>query len=242
MTKETAATVWQTLSRINVTDKIEAKNGFSYLSWAWAWGAVKDAYPSASYEKHIFDVNGMKVPYMKTSQGGYVVVTVRAGGEEATEVFPILNHANKPIQDPNPFDVNTALQRCMTKAIAMLGLGHYIYAGEDLPPDDITAPDVAPKTATKDAALPPTSDAVVFGIKREGGEKAEVEKASGVAMIKEVFLKFLPTATVLNDVNYLWRSNTVALETLKAADEAVYNEVVGAFATRKAEIQKQGAK
>ena len=31
------------------------------------------------------------------------------------------------------FDINTAIMRCLTKNLAMFGLGHYIYAGEDLP-------------------------------------------------------------------------------------------------------------
>jgi hypothetical protein len=60
-------------------------------------------------------------------------VTVFTNDDTQTEVFPVLNHSNKPVQNPNAFDVNTALQRCLVKAIAMLGLGLYIYAGEDLP-------------------------------------------------------------------------------------------------------------
>ena len=31
------------------------------------------------------------------------------------------------------FDVNKAIMRCLTKNLAMFGLGLYIYAGEDLP-------------------------------------------------------------------------------------------------------------
>ena len=63
----------------------------------------------------------------------YVQVSVHVEGETQTEVFPVLNHSNKPIRSPSSFDVNTALQRALVKAIAMLGLGLYIYAGEDVP-------------------------------------------------------------------------------------------------------------
>ena len=65
----------------------------------------------------------------------YVQVTVRipSANTEATEIMPVLNHANKAIQHPDSFQVNTSLQRCLAKAIANLGLGMYIYRGEDLP-------------------------------------------------------------------------------------------------------------
>ena len=42
-------TTFETLSAINVNDKVEKKNNLTYLSWAWAWGIVKQYYPQASY-------------------------------------------------------------------------------------------------------------------------------------------------------------------------------------------------
>ena len=63
----------------------------------------------------------------------YVKVTVYTNDDIQTEVFPVLNHSNKPVQNPDAFTVNTSMQRCLVKAIAMLGLGLYIYAGEDVP-------------------------------------------------------------------------------------------------------------
>jgi hypothetical protein len=50
-----------------------------------------------------------------------------------TAHLPVMDHRNKAIQKPNAFEVNTAMQRCLVKAIALHGLGLYIYAGEDLP-------------------------------------------------------------------------------------------------------------
>ena len=48
--------------------------------------------------------------------------------------MPVLNHANRPVQKPNSFEVNASLQRCMAKAISMAtGLGIHLYSGEDLP-------------------------------------------------------------------------------------------------------------
>jgi len=37
------------------------------------------------------------------------------------------------VKNPDSFAVNTAMMRCLVKAIALHGLGLYIYAGEDLP-------------------------------------------------------------------------------------------------------------
>lgn len=128
--------IWQTLSCIDVNKHTEKKQGMTYLSWAWAWGIVKDSYPNASFEKHQFDGPNGKRPYMIDEHGfAFVMVTVRIEDEEQTEILPVLK-GNKPVQNPNSFDINTALQRCMVKCLAYFGLGHYIYAGEDLPPED----------------------------------------------------------------------------------------------------------
>jgi hypothetical protein len=44
-----------------------------------------------------------------------------------------MDYKNKAIPNPDAFAVNTAIMRCMTKALSLHGLGLYIYAGEDLP-------------------------------------------------------------------------------------------------------------
>lgn len=126
------STVWNTLSAVDVNKYVEKKNSFSYLSWAWAWSILKDHYPDATYHKHIF--NGL--PFMLDPNGyGYVQVTVSVPSLDSscTEIMPVLNHANKPIQNPDSFEVNKSLQRCLAKAIAALGLGAYLFQGEDLP-------------------------------------------------------------------------------------------------------------
>jgi len=122
------------LSAVDCRDHIEKKGKFSYLSWTWAWTTLKRHCPEARFQKHSFEVMGREVPYMTDENGfAFVKVTVFTNDDTQTEVFPVLNHSNRPIQNPNAFDVNTALQRCLVKAIAMLGLGLYIYAGEDVP-------------------------------------------------------------------------------------------------------------
>jgi len=125
------------LNAIDCTEHVEKKGKFTYLSWAWAWQTLKEHCPDATFEKHIFYNSDAQrqTPFMLDGAGyAYVMVTVTVDGLEATEIMPVLNHQNKPITNPNSFDVNTALQRTLVKAIAFHGLGLYIYAGEDVNP------------------------------------------------------------------------------------------------------------
>ena len=128
---------YEVLSKIDCSKHVEKKGKFNYLSWSFAWDTLKTHCPEATFEKHTFfkgDDVGSRIPYMRDAEGyAYVMVTVKVDGQSSTEIMPVLNHSNKPIQNPNSFDVNTALQRCLVKAIAFTGLGLYIYAGEDLP-------------------------------------------------------------------------------------------------------------
>jgi len=64
-----------------------------------------------------------------------VFVDVTMFGKTLTCQLPVLDHKNKAIPNPDAFQVNTAIMRCLAKGIAMHGLGLYIYAGEDLPED-----------------------------------------------------------------------------------------------------------
>lgn len=70
---------------------------------------------------------------MQTPLGFFVEVSVTIDGVEKSQIHPILDNTNKPIKTPNPFQINTSIQRALVKAIALHGLGLYVYAGEDLP-------------------------------------------------------------------------------------------------------------
>ena len=125
-------TIWSTLKGVDVHEKkmVEQKNDLSYISWAKAWSALCDAYPNATMEKHC---NEHGLPYFKDDQGWcFTKVTVKVNDKSITEVLPVLSFNNKPIQHPNSFQVNTSLQRCLAKAIALHGMGVTIYSGEDL--------------------------------------------------------------------------------------------------------------
>lgn len=149
--------IWATMSQMDIRKFTEKKNGFTYLSWAHALRLLKDHVPNAIVVKHQFkQPDGSLLPMMLDSQGyAYVQVTVHLGEGEVntTEIMPVLNHANKPIQNPNSFEVNAQIQRCMAKAISMAtGLGIHLYAGEDMPASTSARLDSSRSTAGEGAA------------------------------------------------------------------------------------------
>lgn len=131
---------YKVLSRINVNEHTEKKNGLTYLSWAWAWDVLMSHYPD-SYTAINRPVN-TDMPYWTDGNTCWVDVSVTLvwnGNERVrSEVFPIMDYKNKsiPADKVTSFDVNTALQRAWTKCIARHGLGFYIYAGQDLPNEE----------------------------------------------------------------------------------------------------------
>jgi len=118
------------LNQINVSQHIERKGNFAYLSWPYAVAQLRQADPTATWNV-VRDSNGF--PYLKTDCGFFVEVEVTVNGVRLSQIHPVLDARNKPIEQPSAFDINTSIQRCLVKAIALHGLGLYVYAGEDLP-------------------------------------------------------------------------------------------------------------
>lgn len=154
--------------QLNVNDKTEKKNDLTYLSWAWAWQETLKICPTATYEiKHFVDKDGVSRCYQYDPSLGYMVFTsVTINGLTREMWLPVMDGANKAMLDHSyeyivgkgdkqykkkveqatMFDVNKTIMRCLTKNLAMFGLGIYIYAGEDLPmeiEDPITAEQIA---------------------------------------------------------------------------------------------------
>ena len=117
------------LLKKNVNEHVEKKNGLSYLSWAWAWAEALKADPKASYKIEMF---GDKC-FMDINGTAMVFVTVTMFDKPMTCQLPVMDYRNKAILNPDAFAVNTAIMRCMTKALALHGLGLYLYSGEDVP-------------------------------------------------------------------------------------------------------------
>ena len=121
------------LLSVNVNEHTEKKGKLTYLSWAWAWAEVLKVDPSATWVCHTYGPQGAEQPYMNVGQTAMVHTSVTIKGLRRDCMLPVMDHLNKAIKNPDAFQVNTAIMRCMTKAISMHGLGLYIYAGEDLP-------------------------------------------------------------------------------------------------------------
>lgn len=128
--------VFETLFAINCNDHTEKKNGLTYLSWSFAWAELKKVYPKSFYtvyeNEHGWNYfTDGKTAWVKTG------VTVVDGDEqlEHIEYLPVMDFRNRsiPIDQLTSFNVNSTIQRSLTKACARHGLGLYIYAGEDLP-------------------------------------------------------------------------------------------------------------
>lgn len=124
--------VFDVLNDINVNDKTEKKGKLTYLSWAWAWGQLKKNYPNANYKVY---ENADGWNYFTDGRTAWVKVEVMVNGLGHIEYLPIMDNQNRSIalDKITSFNVNTSIQRALTKAIARHGLGLYIYAGEDLP-------------------------------------------------------------------------------------------------------------
>lgn len=120
------------LNAINVSDKTEKKNGMTYLSWAWAWGELKKLHPDATYTVY---ENKDGWLYHTDGRTCWVKTGVTVNGIENIEYLPVMDFRNNsiPADKVTSYDVNKAVQRSLTKAVARHGLGLYIYAGEDLP-------------------------------------------------------------------------------------------------------------
>ena len=113
------------LSRIDVSKHVEKKGQLSYLSWAWAWGVLMEHYPDANYT---FAENEIHLDGSVT-----VHCSLTVDGITRAMWLPVMDNRNNSIQNPTSRAISDQKMRCLVKAIAMHGLGHYIYAGEDLP-------------------------------------------------------------------------------------------------------------
>ena len=130
---------FEKLNSINVNDKTEKKNGLTYLSWAWAWGEVKKLFPNATYKIYeTTNPQGYVCNYFTDGKTCWVKTGVIINELEHIEELPVMDYKNKsiPLETVTSFDVNKAIQRSLTKAVARHGLGLYIYAGEDLPEEE----------------------------------------------------------------------------------------------------------
>lgn len=191
------------LNNIDVSEKIEKKNGLSYLSWAWAWGELKKKYPMSYYTVY---ENEHGWNYFTDGKTGWVKTGVTViledskqekidennykirleSGMEHIEYLPIMDFRNKsiPLENITSFDVNKAIQRSLTKAVARHGLGLYIYAGEDLPEE--AAKEKSKIDKLKDEIKTKYKDKAQDKLKEIGKKLSELTEEELIKMLEEL--------------------------------------------------------
>jgi hypothetical protein len=208
--------IWDTLSAIDVSDRIKKKNDLSYLSWAWAWQVMMENYPETTY---IFHDN-------EYHPGDTVTVhcTVIINGFSRCMFLPVMTgFTNKAMSKPSARDIGDSKMRCLTKAFAMFGLGHYIYAGEDLPstnernrkgnPAKEEAKQEEAKQAVEDASKPAPTD-----------EEMDVHRA-----VEEVMTVEIAELNNLDGLKMFWRTSAKALKAMEKQDINRYHNVLKLF-------------
>jgi len=215
--KHTYASVWQTLSAIDCSEKAEKKNGLTYLSWAWAWGILMEHYPEATYQflNEEWDSEGRAT----------VWCSVKIGELDRLMWLPVMDYKNKAIVKPDTRAVSDTRMRCLTKCLAMYGLGHYIYAGEDLPSQTETAeePKPEPKKAAKPEPAPNADDTldILISTFNKFSEDPETENQ---------------TVAGLED---LYRQNVGAITQLQESSPEDYVQLMAHLKAMKAELQSK---
>ena len=202
------------LLKINVNDHTEKKNGLTYLSWAWAWAEVLKADSKANFKVEMFD----GTPLMPVGGSFMVWVTVTIFDKPITCMLPVLDFRNKPIATPNAFEVNTSIMRCLVKAIAMQGLGLYIYAGEDTPEtvEEKKVIEVETPTATAEVEIDPAN----------------------MKLFADSMIEYVSICDTEEALKSYWKANHTQLDVLKAFDKELYTSVLARFTEAKANLKK----
>lgn len=171
MSASSARSVWDTLSKIDVNKHVKKKGKYSYLPWNQGWGYMMEHYPSATYNP---------LPYETHADG-----TVTAWSECTVEgitrkmYLPVMDNNNKAVQNPSARDINDTQQRCMTKCLALFGLGFYIYKGEGVPEPELEVVEAAQRVPEFGVALQYLFDAIGYSVKSRKitGSLADLRRA-----------------------------------------------------------------
>ena len=222
----------KSLLELDVQKHVEKKNGLSYLSWAWAWAEALKADPAAKFHVDTFQrADATTVPYMDINGTAMVWVRTTLFGKEMTCFLPVMDHRNKPIPNPDAFQVNTAIMRCMTKCLALHGLGLNVYAGEDLP-----MVESEPKTEEKPAKTekPPAK------AEGEPGKwqitvktKPDATPTDFINIVAEMAVVALEQAKSQADVMEIFKVNRSLFDKVKSIDADCHKDLMEAFKTKK---------
>ena len=185
------------LLALNVNDHTEKKANLTYLSWSWAWQQALKHNPEATYT---IKKNDDGVPVFGNSKMGYMCYTTVTMGSITHEMWlPVMDMRNKTMLEPSMFDINKTVMRCLTKNLAMFGLGLYIYAGEDLPDGE-----EPPKPEPPQVITPNQAADLVSLCSQKGYSLTKIMKLCKVTELKDIttdlFAKAVKNLESLADV------------------------------------------
>lgn len=223
------------IAAINVNDHVEKKQNLSYLSWAWAVDCLLRLDENASWE--------FTKPEPCGNDTLMVFCSVTAFGRTRKAQLPVMDHRNKAIANPDAFQINVAMQRCLAKAIALHGLGLYIYAGEDLPTD---GDNIVMQTMTVEEAKQ-TIDAVTTAVAAKAepvDDTSEIAvpdtitgEAEAVDFIVAMCNEFIPAISSRDALREFWKNNKSALSRVQTFSKPMYEMLEATFKTRAGELK-----
>jgi len=199
------------LYEMNLGDKVEKKDGLSYLTWSEAWKAFKEIYPSATFR--VICNPDTKMPYFVDPQIG-IMVFVEVTADDLTQqcFLPVLNSAMKPMrleaynytvydkqnkrqiektcEAANMFAINKTIMRALVKCLSLYGLGLKLYQGEDIPcenQDDTTDQKKAQQPTKRSKNVQPQAAPVV--IDRFAGIKNAINSTPNTDALLDLYLQ-----------------------------------------------------
>ena len=210
-----AKEIWETLKAVDVSKHIEKKGYMNYLSWAWAWGTLMDHYPQAEFSFRDWDGNPACI---HPDGSASVECTVSIGDVSRTMWLPVMDNRNHSVMNPDSRAISDCRMRCLTKCIALFGLGHYIYAGEDLPTakEEKKEKNVSPKKNRKSNETPKDTPVV-----------------DGVVNSYEVFMQDCKSE---KDLTLYYRENEKELDKLKETEFPTYEKILNTFSAKRKEL------
>ena len=229
----TLKTIWETLSKIDCSEHTEDKGGLTYLSWAWCWQLLVENFPFAQYE---FADN-------ETHADGSMTVhcTVIIGACRRSMWLPVMDHRNRALVNPDSRSISDAKMRCLTKCIAMFGLGHYIYAGEDLPvsPQEENGDETPRKRSTEAKGKTNTPPAASTEPESEDEDEQPIPENEKEAKIwVETAVTFIDTfCESYDELKAYWTANAESITAVEQYPEQ-YETLRNHFADARAKLEE----
>ena len=223
MTEEKKLNYFEQLNNINVQDKIEKKNGLSYLSWAWAWQEIKKRHSSIQYE---VVKNESGLPFFK-SEEGYMVYTKVTIDDITHEMWlPVMDGANKAMKS-EPYTYKVQKKEWSTKYNKYIrskdSKGNYLF--EEKQVEAATMFDINTaimRCLVKNVAMHGLGLYIYAGEDIPSAEKDDILEEERQSLydeckdLKDSIIGELEMALDLGNLRAIWEENEKEIKTLKS--------------------------